>query len=175
MITLQAQETWAGPVKQGQRLGIAGRRAVHVVIFSAANVRERFDDARTRGNPGKLFITAGDYLLSKSNRKMMRITTDTYSEGTHDLATGTCMECRPALVRALQPWGVDAADVPGSFNIFKTVAIDGNTGALTETATQPTRDAQLELEAEMDCLVAVCACAAPATEASVVVIHPPTE
>jgi uncharacterized protein YcgI (DUF1989 family) len=153
---------WAGVVKQGQRIGIAGRSTVHVVAFAQPDIRERFDDARTRGNPGKLFISAGDFLLSKANRKMLKIVDDGF-DGRHDLATGVCRECRSGLAQALRTWSIPVEDIPASFNLFKTVEIDGKSGRLTEIPVRLAAAAAVELEAQMDCVVAVGACAEPAT------------
>ena len=69
---------------------MSGVNIVDFVVFNHDNLRERLDSSRTRGNQGKLFITKGDYLISKFNRPMMKIVEDTYTEGTHDLEKGMC-------------------------------------------------------------------------------------
>jgi len=77
-------------VRKGQQIRVSGRTIVDFVVFDHANLRERFDQARTKANQDKIFITRGDYLFSKSNRPMKRIVEDTYTEGTHNLQKGMC-------------------------------------------------------------------------------------
>lgn len=154
---------WAGIVVRGSAVRIRGRGATHLVAFGTPDIRERFDDARTRGNPGKLFITAGDFLISKANNKMMKILEDGYAGIRHDLATGMCLHCRAVLARTLQPWNIPAEDIPASFNIFKRVEIDGISGRLSENTELLAERSSLKVEAQMDCLVAIVACAEPAT------------
>jgi ornithine cyclodeaminase/alanine dehydrogenase-like protein (mu-crystallin family) len=45
---------------------VSGRTIVDFVVFDHANLRERFDQARTKANQDKIFITRADYLFSKS-------------------------------------------------------------------------------------------------------------
>jgi uncharacterized protein YcgI (DUF1989 family) len=142
-------------VMQGQRARITGKSPVSVVLFCCANVRERLDDSRTRGNQNKLYISTGDYLISKSNRNMMRIVEDTYASGTHDLATGMTEKSNAALCPALRYWAIRPQDVPTPLNLFKTVAIDGRTGRLTEHKTERGSNAYVDLRAEVDCVLAM--------------------
>jgi len=53
------------------------------------NVKERFDQARTKVDQGKIYVTTGDLLISKYNNVMMTIVKDTY-RGTHDMEKGMC-------------------------------------------------------------------------------------
>jgi uncharacterized protein YcgI (DUF1989 family) len=76
-------------VKQGQRIRISAESIVDLVVFNLENLRERFDQARTKANQGKVFISTGDMLYSKLNNVMMTIVEDTY-KGKHDLQYGTC-------------------------------------------------------------------------------------
>src|SRR5688572_28447628 len=88
--TIQPNTGWTGTVKKGQRIRVSGSNIVDFVVFNHDNLRERFDASRTRGNQGKLYISKGDFLISKINRPMMKIVEDTYTEGTHDLEKGMC-------------------------------------------------------------------------------------
>src|SRR5215471_21580831 len=68
---------WAGIVPRGQRLRVVevdGGQIGDFVVFNAANLRERFDQARTKANQGRLLITKGHVLYSKSNNVLMSIT-----------------------------------------------------------------------------------------------------
>jgi hypothetical protein len=76
-------------VKKGQHLRISAESIVDFVVFNLDNLRERFDQARTKVNQGKIYISKNDVLYSKSNHVMMTIIEDTY-KGTHDLQYGMC-------------------------------------------------------------------------------------
>lgn len=80
-------------VKKGQHIRVSAESIVDFVVFNLDNLKERFDQARTKVDQGKVFISAGDVLYSKSNNIMMTIVEDTY-KGTHDLQFGTCSKSR---------------------------------------------------------------------------------
>jgi uncharacterized protein len=85
-------------VKQGQRLRVAGKSIVDFVAFSLSDLTKRFDQARTKTNQVKIFITTGDILYSKRNNPMLRIVEDTFKEGRHDLQKGMCSRKRFEMV-----------------------------------------------------------------------------
>ena len=85
-------------VKQGQRLRIAGRSIVDFVAFNLHDLMERFDQARTKTNQVKIFISKGDILYSKRNNPMLTIVEDTFREGRHDLQKGMCSRKRFEMV-----------------------------------------------------------------------------
>ncbi len=85
-------------VKKGQRLRIAGKSIVDFVAFNLNNLRERFDQARTKSNQAKLFLSTGDQLVSKFNNPMLMIMEDTFTQGRHDLQKGMCSRKRFELV-----------------------------------------------------------------------------
>ncbi len=66
-------------IKKGQRLRVAGRTVVDFVAFNLNDLRERFDQARTKTNQAKIFISIGDQLISKLNNPMLTIIEDTFS------------------------------------------------------------------------------------------------
>jgi uncharacterized protein len=76
-------------VRAGDQLRVHAESIVDVVVFNRANLRERFDQARTKANQAKLFLTTGDVLYSKFNNVMMTIVKDTF-RGRHDLQYGFC-------------------------------------------------------------------------------------
>ena len=178
-------------VKKGQRLRIAGRTVVDFVAFNLHNLRERFDQARTKTNQVKIFISTGDQLISKLNNPLLTIVEDTFKEGRHDLQKGMCSKkrfelvakglaqrkfaegvdlnpktpeeipdhgCWENLTEALKPWNIPPEDIPSPFNIFQTMKIDPETGAMFDTMVRPEKEAHLDFRAEMDCLVGVSAC-----------------
>ena len=81
-------------VKKGQRLRIAGKSIVDLVAFNLHDLSERFDQARTKTNQVKIFISTGDVLFSKRNNPMLTIVEDTFTEGRHDLQKGMCSRKR---------------------------------------------------------------------------------
>ncbi len=178
-------------VKKGQRLRVTGRTVVDFVAFSLDNVRERFDQARTKTNQAKIFVSTGDQLISKLNNPLLTIVEDTFKEGKHDLQKGMCSKKRFELVakgvarrvfaegvdmnpqrpeeipdhgcwenlsEALKPWNIPQEDIPSPFNIFQTMRIDPDTGAMLDTMVRPKQEAHVDFRAEMDCLVGVSAC-----------------
>ena len=72
-------------MKKGQRLRIAGQSIVDFVAFNLHDLTERFDQARTKTNQAKIFISTGDVLYSKRNTPMLTMVEDTFTEGRHDL------------------------------------------------------------------------------------------
>ncbi|HXG51740.1 MAG TPA: urea carboxylase-associated family protein [candidate division Zixibacteria bacterium] len=85
-------------VRKGQLLRVAGRSIVDLVAFNLHDVRERFDQARTKTNQAKIFISTGDVLYSKRNNPMLRIVRDTFTGGRHDLQKGMCSRRRFEMV-----------------------------------------------------------------------------
>ncbi|HEX5020550.1 MAG TPA: urea carboxylase-associated family protein [Candidatus Binatia bacterium] len=85
-------------LKKGQRLRIAGRSIVDFVAFNLNDLTERFDQARTKTNQVKIFISTGDILYSKRNNPMLTIVEDTFKEGRHDLQKGMCSRQRFQMV-----------------------------------------------------------------------------
>jgi uncharacterized protein YcgI (DUF1989 family) len=85
-------------VKKGQKLRIAGKSIVDFVAFNLHDLHERFDQARTKTNQVKIFISTGDTLFSKRNNPMLMIVDDTFKEGRHDLQKGMCSRKRFEMV-----------------------------------------------------------------------------
>jgi len=85
-------------MKRGQRLRIAGKSIVDFVAFNLHDLAERFDQARTKTNQVKIFISTGDLLYSKRNNRMLTIVQDTFTEGGHDLQKGMCSRKRFEMV-----------------------------------------------------------------------------
>jgi uncharacterized protein len=85
-------------MRRGQRLRIAGKSIVDFVAFNLHDLNERFDQARTKTNQVKIFISTGDALFSKRNNPMLTIVEDTFTEGRHDLQKGMCSRKRFEMV-----------------------------------------------------------------------------
>ena len=178
---------WAGEMKQGQMLRIAATTTVDFVCFRLQNLKERFDQARTKVYNGKIFITTGDKLMGRNNQHMMTIVENTNREGTHDLQKGMCSGyrfqlakkegrlreyyhrdykeeevpdhgCYENLARALEPYGIAPEDIPSPFNLNQHMIIDGKTGKMEHTTVRAKPGSYVEFRAEMDLLVALSAC-----------------
>src|SRR5262245_12839032 len=85
-------------IKMGQRLRIAGCSIVDFVAFNLHDLTERFDQARTKTNQVKIFISTGDVLYSKRNNPMLTIVEDSFTVGRHDLQKGMCSRKRFEMV-----------------------------------------------------------------------------
>src|SRR3990170_2682714 len=81
---------WAGELKKGQVIRILATTTVDFVCMRLDNLKERFDQARTKVYNMKFFITTGDKLMGRNNQHMMTIVENTNREGTHDLQKGMC-------------------------------------------------------------------------------------
>ena len=177
-------------VKKSQTIRVIGESTADFVVFNLRNVKERFDQARTKVDQGKIYATTGDVLISKFNNVMMTIVRDTY-RGTHDMEKGMCSTsfykkwgaqifhiygdiwtklgrkrgaapthgCWENLAKALKPHGVSKEDVPSPLNIFQTMVINAKTGSMRYSMTRPRPGGdEMDLRAEMDCLVGISAC-----------------
>ena len=79
----------AWELKKGQYIRVMARHTVDFVAFNLHNLSERFDQARTKTNQLKIFVTKGDVLFSKDNNVMLTIVEDTW-KWHHDMQKGTC-------------------------------------------------------------------------------------
>lgn len=183
-VVIPANAARAFTLKKGQHIRIIGEGQAHAdfVAFNLDNLKERFDQATTKAYQGRIFISTGDRLLSKSNNAMFTIVKDTY-EGTHDLQFGMCSKksyqkeamgvyeyqhikelpdrgCWENLTQALKPWNIASEDIPSPFVIFDTVKVDASSGRLEMARMNKPPGTHVEMRAEMDCLVALSACPA---------------
>ncbi len=176
---------WAQAMKQGQVIRISATTTVDLVFFRQQNLRERFDQARTKVYNMKLFLSAGDKLMGRDNQHMMTILHDGFTEGTHDLQKGMCSGyrfklaqqenrlgeyyprqiteipdhgCYENLSQALASYGIIPEDVPSPFNLNQHMKIDGVNGKMEHTQVRPKQGNYMDLSAEMDLLVALSAC-----------------
>lgn len=182
---LERNTGYAFDMEAGQSVRITSQTIIDFVCFNRDNLRERFDQARTKANQRKIFITAGDQLISKLNNTMMTIVEDTF-DGTHDLQEGMCSRKRHELAAAkgiwektygrplsempprgctenlggvLAPYGIAVEDVPSPFNIFQHMIIHADTGELEHSHIRPKPPgASVTLRAEMRLLAAISTC-----------------
>ena len=86
-------------VLKGQSIRVEGRTTADTVAFNLHNLKERFDQARTKVAQAKIFLSTGDRLLSKLNNTMLTITASTWTDGKHDLQKGMCSKSTYDLMR----------------------------------------------------------------------------
>lgn len=176
---------WAGELKKGQVIRIIAATTVDFVCFKLQNLRERFDQPRTKVYNMKLFISTSDKLMGRDNQHMMTVLADGFKEGTHDLQKGMCSGyrfqlakqenrlreyypreiqeipdhgCYENLSKALAPHGIAPEDIPSPFNLNQHMKIDGATGRMEHTQVRPKPGNFMDIRAEMDLLVALSAC-----------------
>src|SRR3981189_702576 len=141
---------FAFDLMNGQSVRVTSQPSVDFVCFNRENLRERFDQARTKANQRKVFLTTGDMLVSKLNNTMMTIVEDTFKEGHHNLQEGMCSRqrhelaakrgvweatygrplsempshgCTENLSGVLATYRIAVEDVPSPFNIFQELII----------------------------------------------------
>jgi uncharacterized protein len=172
-------------LKKGQSVRITSQTIIDFVCFNRDNLRERFDQARTKANQRKVFLSTGDLLVSKFNNTLMTITEDTFKEGHHDLQEGMCSRkrhelaarrgmwektygrplsempthgCTENLSGVLASYGIPLEDVPSPFNLFQDMIIHPD-GELEHSKVRPKPPgAHVTLRAEMDLLAALSVC-----------------
>jgi hypothetical protein len=177
---------FAFDVKADQIVRVTAQSIIDFVCFNRDNLRERFDQARTKANQRKVFVSTGDLLISKLNNTMMTITEDTFNEGHHDLQEGMCSRkrhelaaqrgvwektygrplsempthgCTENLADVLAPYGIAIEDIPSPFNIFQDMIIHQDTGELEHSHIRPKPPgASVTLRAEMNLLAALSVC-----------------
>ncbi len=84
-------------LRKGQYIRVIGKAIVDFVAYNRNNLQEKLDQARTKTNQMKIFITKGDKIISKDNNVMLTITEDTWP-WKHDLQIGMCSRKRHELV-----------------------------------------------------------------------------
>lgn len=180
------QERWLiGPkaatalrLARGDRLRIVdaeGSQVADVVALSAADPTERLSQQRTRIHHWSARPTVGDVLLTNRDRGILRIVEDVV--GVHDILFPPCSSdiyerlldagprrgCLEHLGDALASLGFAADRVTDTFNAFMATGIEEDGSLQLDRAPSRAGDAVV-LAAEMDCVVAVSACADDVTD-----------
>ena len=169
---------------RGRRIRVTdarGRQVVDMAVFNRANPREKLSTSysRSRFDPetvGKFHprdrLTIGDYLMSTLNREMMRIVADTPEvKGMHDVHGRMCNRrlfrvlgkgerdgCHEIIAGAMAPYGILPEDVPDTMDLFMNFHHDCARGhwVIEQGVSKP--GDYVELEAIMDCVVALSNC-----------------
>jgi uncharacterized protein YcgI (DUF1989 family) len=172
-IIIEPKSGQAIEIKKGQILkveDIDGGQVADFVCFSLNDHDERFSQAKTRIRNWSTHIGTGSHIISNRDNVMFTIVADTVS--VHDIVFCPCHSyvyehvykvgprngCFENLSAAVKPYGISSDDLPAPFNIFMNTGIKDD-GELYVAATPSKKGDYIELRADMDCLVAVSACA----------------
>jgi uncharacterized protein YcgI (DUF1989 family) len=148
--------SWAGEMAAGAELRITARSVASLVCFNAVNLRERFDQARTKVYNMKIWLAAGDALYSKLNNPLMTLVDDGFGgAGKHD---AQYPGCRDLLAPSLAPWSISAMEVPQPLNLLLHADIDTGSGLMTLTGKRPAAPVTMVLRAEIALVVGLAAC-----------------
>jgi uncharacterized protein YcgI (DUF1989 family) len=166
IMSVAVGQAWAGVVPKGHHIRIRSTRIVHLVAFASSNRRDRLDDSRTKGNAGRMFVTIGSKLISKFNCDLLQIVADNSPPWSHDFLTGmkaeiVMTEAEPRsdwsrLARALTAHDIRPDEIPTTLNLFSRVTVDGETGKIGVRSGTLGYVGELELRAEIDCIVGLC-------------------
>lgn len=172
---IEKQSGAAFKLQKGQKLKVIdpqGEQVSDMVLFNAADPREKISSGKTLDFEESILITQGDWLWSNRSNKMMKILEDT--NGRNDFLLAPCSpetfkimynnpeyhpSCFENLYTNLAPFGIEPDDVPTAFNIFMNVQFDENGKLSVDPPLSKAGDYVL-FEAEMDLIVALTACSA---------------
>lgn len=177
-LIIEPKSGGAVSVKRGQVLRIEdidGGQVADMVCFSSSDHKEKFSQAKTRVRNWSTQLTVGSQLISNRDNVMLTIKRDTV--GVHDIVFSPCHSfvyehmfgvgardgCFENLAAAVAQRGISPDDLPDPMNVFMNTGIK-DSGELFVSATPSKKGDYIELIAEMDCLVAVSACADDVTD-----------
>ena len=153
-----------------------GEQVADMLAYAAEDVREVISSGRTLDYAETIRLTTGHKLYSNRSRVMLTIVDDTV--GRHDFLLTPCSidtflhfypdlpphrGCFGNLSEALAPFGITPDAIPVAFNIFMNVPVDGETGKLEVLPPTSKAGDRLTLRAEMDLIIGLTACSAPAS------------
>ena len=166
-------------MERGQVLTVIdpkGRQVADLLAFNADDIDKVVSSGRTLDYAETIRLTVGHTLYSNRSNPMLAIVED--SVGVHDFLLTPCSAntfryfypdlpvhrgCFGNLLEALSPYGVTADRIPVAFNCFMNVPVDGSTGKLSVLPPLSTVGDFIRLRAEMDLIMGLTACSAPAS------------
>ena len=178
----------AWKVKEGQHIKVIdvdGGSICDFVSFNAHKLKERFSQARTKANQGKILVSTGDHLYTRDNNVLLTIAEDTY--GVHDMEYGMCSAwvykniggdydsldtgfkiggplghppfgCYEVLQKALADYPIEPENIPEPINLFQTLEFDRINGTFRTLEGRSKAGDYVDFVARMDTLCAVSAC-----------------
>lgn len=174
--TVLPNKGWYGEVGKGQIVRITGKSVIDLVAFKRADPTEFFDVARTRVYNLNIYPTRSHRLFSKHNNPMMRIVADGFAgTGHHDLQSAH--GCPDLMLSVLAPLKIASEDLPDPLGLFRHLAIERGSGRITHAPKAPAGPVSVDLEAEIDLIVALANCpdartSPPGAEATVTILTP---
>lgn len=176
MVNTIAKQTGAAfTLKKGERLKVIdpeGEQVSDMVLFNAADKREKISSGKTLDFENTILITSGHHLWSNRSQKMMEILEDT--NGRNDFLLAPCSpetfqilynnpeyhpSCFENLYTNLSIFGIEPDDIPTAFNIFMNVQFRAD-GELSVDPPQSKAGDYVLFEAKMDLIVGLTACSA---------------
>ena len=173
---LPPQTGTALTVQKGQFIrviDVEGEQVSDLVCFARVDTEEYLSSGRTIDYNQKIYLTEGDILYSNRSTPMLSITLDPV--GKHDFLLAPCSRemfritygisgphpnCLDNLSKSLSPFGINASQIPITFNIFMNVALSEQ-GIISVKPPLSKAGDFIELQAKMDLIVGITACSAP--------------
>jgi len=175
MQVINKQSGAAFKLKKGQKLKVIdpkGEQVSDMVLFNAKDRREKISSGKTLDFEESILIGEGNFLWSNRSRKMLEILKDT--NGRNDFLLAPCSpetfevmynydgyhpSCFENLYTSLEPYNINADDIPNAFNIFMNVQFDAKGKLSVDPPLSKAGDYVL-FEAKMDLIVGLTACSA---------------
>lgn len=175
MQVINKQSGAAFKLKKGQKLKVIdpkGEQVSDMVLFNAKDRREKISSGKTMDFEESILIGEGNFLWSNRSRKMLEILKDT--NGRNDFLLAPCSpetfevmynydgyhpSCFENLYTSLEPYNINADDIPNAFNIFMNVQFDAKGKLSVDPPLSKAGDYVL-FEAKMDLIVGLTACSA---------------
>jgi uncharacterized protein YcgI (DUF1989 family) len=174
---LAPQSGTAFILERGARLSVIdpeGGQVSDLFCFSAADPNEWLSSGRTIDYASTIYLSRGDRLFSNRSRPMLTIAED--SCGRHDFSLTPCSQetfdllypdlerkqhpsCFENLCQAFALYGIEPDRISTTFNVFMNVWSEPD-GALHIDPPRSVAGDTLVVEAEMDLIVGLTACAA---------------
>ncbi|MGB3482597.1 MAG: urea carboxylase-associated family protein [Mycobacterium sp.] len=150
---------------------VEGQQCADLIAFDLQDLTHRMSPFATVSSIGRIYVGAGDVLVSQRFVPMLTIVEDTV--GTHDILCGSCSPgmnrarngglgagkrtCHVNFVEELRPYNVAPEDIPYSLNIFMNYPIDSD-GTMDYATCKSQAGDTIDMRAERDLLVVVSNC-----------------
>lgn len=162
-------------VQQGQVIRVIdvdGEQVSDLVCFADSESKEYLSSARSIDYAERINLSTGDVLYSNLSNQMLTIIADRV--GKHDFLFAPCSQemfqisygitephpnCLDNLAMNLQPFGIQAVQIPTAFNIFMNATITERGEIIINPPVSQPGD-YIDMRAEMDLIVAITACSA---------------
>ena len=173
---IPAGEPWVHELRRGQTMRIVdlkGNQAVDTLFYNLHDPADRYSAQDTIRAQRNIYLTTGTKLISTQGNTLLRIVADTC--GRHDTLGGACANesnqvryaidkrymhaCRNSFLKGLMEYGhgFGKRDITSNINFFMNVPVTPE-GKLTFEDGISDAGKYVELEAEMDVLVAISNC-----------------